>query len=162
MAIECAEEVSNVTALPTEILEENKCLTDEKSKNLHKDQESELFLSSNQLEAENEHLAESEEQKRDEIQIPIENSIRNSSPGSNEHVSMVENSSDDGRGDIGAVTDIIDSEMASTEHNNTEKDSVRNAILGSLEQKSLADSSELSCQAVVVSGETVDGEVTML
>ncbi|XP_058199224.1 DDT domain-containing protein PTM [Rhododendron vialii] len=151
MEIECAEEVSNVTAPPTEVLEENKSHTDEESKNIHlnddyshKDQESEIFLKSNQLEAENEHLA----------QNGTENSIRNSSMESNEHVSLVESASDIDRGDIEAVTDVIDTEMALLAHNNTEK--------GSLEQKSLVDSSELPCQANAASGETVDGQETML
>lgn len=162
MEIECAEEVSNVTAPPTEVLEENKSRTDEESKNIHlndeyspKDQELGIFFKLNQLEAENEHLAQNEEQKGDEVQISTENSIRNSSTESNEHVSLVESSSDIGRGDIEAVTDVIDTEMALSAHNNTEKG-------GSLEQKSLVDSSELPCQANAASGETVDGQETML
>lgn len=161
MEIECAEEVSNAIALPTEVLEENKYCTDEEHKNLHlndeyshKNQETGTFLKSNQLEVQNEHLTQKEEQKGDDIQISAENSIRNSSRESNEHVSLVENSSDIGREGIEAVTDVIDTETASSAHNNTDK--------GSMEQKSLANSSELPCQAIGASGETVDGQETML
>ncbi|KAF5930303.1 hypothetical protein HYC85_031176 [Camellia sinensis] len=230
---ECAEEVSNIVALPTEGEEERKFHTDDESKKLSlgKDPELGTVPDSNDLNAKNSHLPVSVEQKGEAIQIPSEAFRPDLSMESNEHVSLVENTTDLGTEHIGAVTtffetefplpksdvDVRDTEMVSVGHENAENDSaltmesndrvllVENTTdmstehigvvtcveaefpssksdvdvidtesvsmvpdnvetdlaettsLGSLAHKTLADSSKVPPQAIVASGEIVDG-----
>ncbi|GMP91307.1 hypothetical protein CsSME_00042063 [Camellia sinensis var. sinensis] len=230
---ECAEEVSNIVALPTEGEEERKFHTDDESKKLSlgKDPELGTVPDSNDLNAKNSHLPVRVEQKGEAIQIPSEAFRPALSMESNEHVSLVENTTDLGTEHIGAVTtffetefplpksdvDVRDTEMVlvghenaendsaltmesnehvllventtdmSTEHigvvtcveaefpssksdvdvidtesvsmvpDNVETDLAETTSLGSLAHKTLADSSEVPPQAIVASGEIVDG-----
>ncbi|KAI7982633.1 DDT domain-containing protein PTM [Camellia lanceoleosa] len=230
---ECAEEVSNIVAIPTEGEEEHKFHTGDESKKLWlgKDPELGTVPDSNDLNAKNSHLPVSVEQKGEAIQIPSEAFRPDLSMESNEHVSLEENMTDLGTVHIGAVTtffetefplsksdvDVRDTEMVSVGHDNAENDSaetmdsnehvllVENTTdmstehigvvtcvetefpssksdvdvidtelvsmvpdnvetdlaettsLGSLAHKTLADSSEVPPQAIVASGEIVDG-----
>ncbi|KAA8528057.1 hypothetical protein F0562_035074 [Nyssa sinensis] len=181
--IECSEEMSDNVALPNVVLVKQKSHSDEESKKLslvgessHKESQAGTVPNLNQtvvLDAETGHSSINEEQKTEAFENSNKKDWR---PyvflGSNESISSEEKMIEVGRGHAVTVTtlvetesllsksavDVIDKELAPQGQSNAKNCLAKTtAIVGSVIKRTLVDSSELHPQAILTSGDLLDG-----